>query len=285
MLAQCFFYFLILQPAFQGSHELYSPVEFALACLLTLIVASTGYIINDVLDEDIDLINRPEKLSVDSIMLLKRYVAIVLFGLVVNIVLCAIGPHWWYIWIYPVACFLMYLYSSHFKCQGLIGNVIVAIFSAAVVAILLLPLIDQMQFLTEGNYQVVTHSFIYFCLLGFMISLVREIVKDIEDKEGDAKSGCQTLPVKVGIKIAKYFAQFFLLALLISLIIWIVNVQSYYQIYHFAYLILFVIIPLLYISFLLAKAKEKVDFSKISSYLKYVMLSGILFVVFIQINI
>ena len=109
---QCFFYFLILLPAFQETHGLYPTIEFTLACLLTLIVAASGYIINDIVDKDIDSINRPEKLSVDSMIWLKRYVALVLFGMVINVILCFLGSFWWYVWIFPVACFVMYLYRG-----------------------------------------------------------------------------------------------------------------------------------------------------------------------------
>lgn len=283
-LTQCFFYFIILQNAFEGKEVLYSYLVFVLTCILTLIIASTGYIINDLIDSEIDRINHPDKEPIDKHKWSRIYAITVLVGMALNVVICYLVSMWMYIWIYPLAVFLLFLYSSHFKCKGLIGNLIVALFSAFVVGILLLPLLGHFDDLTDSNYSFLMNSFMYYFLLGFMISLVREIVKDIEDVEGDKVNQCQTVAVSLGVGRAKIYAIFFLVIFLMTLAMWIGGVVDFYRLWQILYVGGFVGIPIVFTIVLLVRARTKEHFHSVSSLLKTIMILGILFLFITQLS-
>src|SRR5690606_19191379 len=161
-----------------------------LIVLSTLLIAAAGYIINDYFDVKIDLVNKPKRVIVGRY--LKRRMAIgthqllnvlgVIAGLLVSYKVALVN-------IFSVSP--LWLDSERYKRQLLIGNVAVSLLTAL-----------SLMILTVHYPQNRKLIFIY-AVFAFFISLIREIVKDIEDMKGDAFHGCRTLPIVVGIRRTK----------------------------------------------------------------------------------
>jgi 4-hydroxybenzoate polyprenyltransferase len=109
----------------------------------------------------------------------------------------------------------------------------------------------------------------------FFTSLIREIIKDIEDVEGDKKCNCSTLPVVIGVKKTKYVLMSLCFIAITSLAYVSYLAHSFHFTIIFWYLILLLILPYIYIMYILLKAQEKSDFSFLSNLMKFIMVAGV----------
>lgn len=116
----------------------------------------------------------------------------------------------------------------------------------------------------------------------FIISLVREVIKDMEDREGDERYGCRTMPIVWGIPVAKVFTGVWLMALTGALIA--IQIYAIYLSWWLSalYCIILIIIPLLWITKKLYHATVAADFGRLSGMVKFVMLTGIFSMVFFK---
>ena len=242
--------------------------------LSVVFIAAAGNVINDVQDYEIDLINKPDKVIIEKH--LSKYGANVLYVVlnVLALMLSAlVGAKTQFeggFYIIPIMIGLLYLYSMYFKKMPLIGNIVVAILSAS--AIVIPHWFNNQSFDYED--QIVAYLYFAFALI---LSLVREIVKDIEDIEGDKAQGAKTLPILVGVKASKGVA----IGGLITLVIILFNLQLFFNSFFEIELAeMLVITPINSIVFLLGfniyRAKDKQDYHKISILCKIVMVLGIL---------
>jgi 4-hydroxybenzoate polyprenyltransferase len=116
----------------------------------------------------------------------------------------------------------------------------------------------------------------------FIISLVREVIKDIEDMEGDARYGGRTIPIVWGVNVAKMFVAVWLVVLIAAIVILQFYVLQYRWWWSIGYSILFIITPLVRILIRLYRAVSKEDFHRLSDAVKLVMLAGILSMIFFK---
>lgn len=151
-----------------------------------LFITAGGYIINDYYDIEIDKINKPNKKTIGH-FISKREVLVLYF--LINIVGLSIisKVSILLLLIFSGVIILLWFYSFSFKKEAIIGNITVAILAS-------IPLIIiQLYYLPPSNY-----LFIY-AFFAFGITLIREIVKDIEDIKGDQLMKCKTLPIRIGV--------------------------------------------------------------------------------------
>ena len=229
----------------------------------TVLIAAAGYIINDYYDVKIDLINRPHQVVVGTV--LKRRIAIASHVLLSTVGI-AIG---FYLSmkvgiIHLGSVFLLWLYSNQLKRFPFIGNFCVALLSGLAVAVMAIYY-QQQQFL------VFTYA-----LFAFSVSLIREIVKDLEDQRGDETFGCKTLPIVLGVRRTKdilYVLSGFFIFLMFFMAGQLGNATL---IVYFALLI----IPIAYFITKLVYADTQHDFSYLSNFCKLLMLSGIISMIF-----
>ncbi|MFW5726621.1 MAG: geranylgeranylglycerol-phosphate geranylgeranyltransferase, partial [bacterium] len=163
------------------------------------------------------------------------------------------------------AAFLLWLYSNQLKRLPLIGNVTIAFLSG--LSVWVIGLYYPQQELLVFTYAV----------FAFGISLVREIIKDIEDMQGDETFGCKTLPIILGVRYTKFFL-YFLSALFIFLLFFMSGMIGNQQLIYF---FLLLIIPIAYFITRLVYADTKREFSFLSNFCKLIMLSGILSMIFL----
>jgi len=175
---------------------------------------------------------------------------------------------------------MLYVYSAFLKKVPLAGNVLIAALTGFVFVVLML---FELQFLRlvhfdNANYvlDVLLLQVKFYGGFAFLTNLAREIVKDIEDAEGDAAYNINTLPVQFGTGIAKAVVFIVLGVLLAALIFFLRNFWLAGAVREFGYLAVAVVLPLFVVLALLVAAKQKKDYCRISLLLKAVMLMGIL---------
>ncbi len=191
---------------------------FVLLTLITILLGAGGYVINDYYDVDIDRINKPNLIIAGRVWPLPKvkliYFILVGVGFGLSVFLAIELGLLPYIFIYPAAVIGLWYYSFALKCKPIIGNIWVSIFCAGVIVIIAIPDI----FLHHA--QQLRFELWYYMAFAFLSTWYRELVKDIEDKEGDERGACQTFVVRFGVKAGKIFAIALGLSLLTSLIIW-----------------------------------------------------------------
>jgi 4-hydroxybenzoate polyprenyltransferase len=230
----------------------------------TMIIAAAGYIINDYYDVKIDLINKPERVVVGK-KITRRYA--LLFHTFLSVIGIALGLllSWRIAAINSLSAFLLWLYSNQLKRQPFIGNLVVAALTG--LSILLLEVLYK-----NNSPLIVIYSF-----FAFFITLVREIVKDMEDLKGDNTFGCKTLPIIWGIRKTKVFL--YVLLAIFSIVVLLVN--HLYSRLPILYFLLCLLGPVSWLLVRLVRADTIREFYQLSQLCKVIMLLGIASMVFI----
>jgi 4-hydroxybenzoate polyprenyltransferase len=269
-----------IKPVIHGWH-------FVLLCLSSVLIAAAGYIINDYFDLNIDLVNKPGKMVVDKIIH-RRWT--IIWHLVLSITAIIIGLYLditTRIFLLGVTNFicalLLFIYSISLKRKFLIGNIIISLLTAWV--ILVITWCENVNIINTPNHlrtdKIIRETFL-FAGFAFIISLIREVVKDMEDVEGDRKYGCRTMPIIWGINATKVFVAVWLIVLIAILVIVQVYAAHLRWWLSISYCVLFIIAPLLWIFKKLYSAKTSQDFHALSTLIKLVMFTGILSMIFFK---
>ncbi len=294
-LTQVLFQYCILIPLFDqtGAPSVFSIGNLGLLILASVFISAGGYIINDYFDVNIDQINKPEKLIIGKSI--GRRTAILwhsVFSFLGVVLSFYVGWKLGVWWMGPanfLCTFLLFVYSTTFKKRFLSGNIIISVLTAWSVGVLGLASFYK-AFYNSGVYESVNAARVFrFTILytgfAFIISVIREAIKDMEDLEGDARYGCKTLPIVAGLNAAKTYTIVWLVVLIGSLVI----VQFYALQFNWwlaiLYSTLFIILPLINLFFKLIKATSPQEFHWLSSRTKLIMLMGILSMIFFKLYI
>ncbi|MEP6927840.1 MAG: geranylgeranylglycerol-phosphate geranylgeranyltransferase [Ginsengibacter sp.] len=288
-LTQMLFKFFILRFVFINNPSGYENIRLSLPLFYLLVfasvcIAAAGYIINDYFDVNIDLVNKPSKLVIDRYI--KRRWAIVLhlvFSFIGFVLSCFIGYKLRNLYI-PVfnlfAIVGLWFYSTTFKKKLLIGNVLISLLTAWVILILTVSEYT-LQITPHDVYQqrLLKLSFIY-AGFAFIISLIREAIKDMEDMDGDIKYGCETMPIVWGLQVSKVYVAVWIVVITAS-----IAAMQFYVIqlgwwFSALFSLLAIIIPLLWVLRRLYAAHSQKDFHNLSTTVKLIMLTGILSMIF-----
>ena len=251
-------------------------LQFILLVCAILFVTAAGYIFNDILDLKTDLINNPNKVIVGNFFSIENaqrlYLITNTLGIVLGVILSMSVQKPTYSFIFIGASILLYFYSKKLKSKPFIGNITVSFLVAF--SILTLSIFDLNFSLQNKDQQLVIQVTVLLSSFAFLINLIREIVKDIEDVNGDYNMKMNTLPILLGVARTKKIAAFLCLFPLGFLLFIVAKYASVYKL-SVLYLVLFSIVPLLYVALKLLSAKTKKDFKKLSMLLKLVMFLGI----------
>jgi len=295
--------YLLMEPLLPSKNfELqFGNFQFLLLVFSTMLIAAAGYIINDYFDTRTDWINKPGEVVVG--IKISRRIAIILHS-TLNIIGVGIGIYLsFYIdlpslsLVFILATGLLWFYSTNYKRQFLIGNLIVAFLIALVplmVVLFEIPMLNDFYGDIMIGYQA---SFIYilawvagFSFFAFITTLIREIIKDMEDFEGDNAFGMKTMPIVLGTKSTKFILSFLILLTIFSLVFLLVKYILFSgertDFLSLIYFIVLLILPLTALFILIILSRDKKDFHRASVAIKLIMLFGILYsvVVFYILN-
>ena len=271
--------------------------NFVILLIVTILIAASGYIVNDIYDYNLDKINKPEKVVLGKF--LKSRDAIIIYmmfnclAIVLSIFLCMKIEQEIYILVFLLIIYCLWLYSKKLKKYKTIGNILIAFFIS--LSILNVPLFSYKNILSDDRFFVFLIISI-FSVLAFLINLKREIIKDIEDIEGDKIHKVKSLPIIFGTKKSKLVAiiigivLMFAISSLITFQILILrsdllldvggNQFSNPQIWGANYIsiiyMFIILIMFFYVELLILNATTKTNFTKASKLLKYLMLLSLL---------
>lgn len=190
---------------------------------------------------------------------------------------------YWYLILANAVCVaLLWFYSTSFKRQLLIGNIVISLLTAWTILIFFFAFSDPSNAFDTNDETSVKFFRLAFLYAGFafIISLIREAVKDMEDMEGDARYGCRTLPIVTGVRTTKMYAGIWIVVLVAALAVLQVYVLQFGWWPSVIYALLLVIAPLIISLLRLIKATSVKDFASLSSTTKWIMLAGILSMIF-----
>ncbi len=276
-------------------------LPFLMLTVSTVMIAAAGNIINDYFDIRADRVNKPDRLII-GVHIKKRVAIVTHWG--INLIAFSIAIYlsytlqsFWYVFIHLFSINFLWFYSVYFKRRFAIGNIVIAALTALVPILVGIYFFQTMQFLPETTNELeqLSRSFnqdlifvvsIALSSFAFILNLAREMVKDIEDVEGDKLLKAKTLPITIGSRGTKWIAAFLLLSTIVMAAVgW----------WYFDYLDVKVMIPLfasgilILVSFiLLLYAQEIKAYKRVNLFIKLSMTAGLLAPVFwkiIEINV
>ena len=263
--------------------------QFALLVLSTICIAAGGYLMNNIFDTETDLYNKPQHVvigtKISETAAYNYYIAFNIIGVGIGFYLSnAINKPSFAILFVAIAATL-YLYASSFKKYLLIGNILIATLLS--ISVLIVGVFDLLPNITLENQAVMGMLFkvlLDYAIFAFIVNLLREIVKDLEDVNGDYNQGMNTLPIALGVertaKVAFYFSIIPLAALL-----YYINEYLFDLLYATIFTLVFIAAPLIYFCVKMFSARTQKDFGHLSAVLKLILLFGIISILIISLNI
>lgn len=273
-----------------------SHASFLLLCFASVLIAAAGYIINDYFDVNIDQINKPDRVLVDRIIhrrwAIFWHMLLSMLGVVFSFMVSfsLIDGYFLIGFINFLCVIVLWLYSTTYKRQILVGNILISLLTSWTILVIYAAEIPHLwgaaSEMAQPYQLAMTKLFRIAALYGgfaFVISLVREVVKDLEDMDGDRKEGCHTMPIAWGVPASKIFAAVWLIVLIGVLLVTQFYVIPFGWWLSVVYVLVAVIAPLIYILKRLYTAKSIKDYARLSKLIKIVMLTGILSMGFFRI--
>ena len=262
--------------------------QYGLFVLSTVLIAAGGYVINNIFDQHTDTINKPNTVvigkSISETQGYNIYIALTATGVSIGFYLSNVIAKPGFATIFILIAATLYLYATSLKQMMLIGNIMVALLLSF--SVVIIGIFDLFPTIHEGNQQQMANLFsilLDYTIFAFMINLLREIVKDIEDVDGDYNMGMNTLPIAIGKSRATKIV-FVLSFIPLLLILHYIYNYLFGLLFVTLYLLFFVVAPLLYFTIKIGAATSKKEFHNLSLLLKWILLFGILSIVVISIN-
>jgi 4-hydroxybenzoate polyprenyltransferase len=291
-LTECLFYYCIIVPSLPLSYYLLphklTPQLFPFIVAASVFIAAGGYIINDYFDINIDRVNKPAKMVIEKSIARRSAILLHLIITTIGVVLSfyvAIKTTFIILIANIISTLLLWFYSTTYKKKLLSGNIIIS----ALTAWTILVLYFATNTIILKNVTDSSLSFIRIYKLAalyggfaFIISLIREVIKDMEDIDGDLKYKCNTMPIAWGIPAAKVFVGVWIIVLISALAIIQFYVLQFGWWISFLYSFALIIFPLLWVIRKLYLAQNSADYHRLSTVIKFIMLAGILSMLFFK---
>lgn len=263
--------------------------QYLLLVLATVLLAAGGYVINNIFDQATDHDNKPDNVivgrSISETNAYNIYVALNITGVGIGFYLSNVIEKPGFASIFIMIAAALYFYATSLKQMVLIGNIIVAALLSC--SVIIIGIFDLFPVITPENQPMMANLFsilLDFAVFAFMINFIREIVKDLEDVNGDYNQGMSTLPIVLGIsRTAKITFGLSFIPILVILVY--INTYLIPLLYATIYMFLFVLGPLFYFMIKIWTAKKQKEFHSLSLLLKWILFFGILSVLVISLNI
>jgi 4-hydroxybenzoate polyprenyltransferase len=265
--------------------------QYWLLVLATGFIAAGGYVINNIFDVETDTENKPENVVVGKFisetMAYNLYIGFTVIGVAIGFYLSNVINKPSFASIFIIIAATLYFYATSLKQSLLIGNFIVALLLSF--SVIIIGIFDLFPITNEENRPFMGLLFsilIDYAIFAFIINFIREIVKDLQDMEGDSHQGMNTLPIAFGKeKTTKLVFGLSIIPIILILNYINVNLFSAGLFYGTLFGIVFILATLLYFTIKIWSAKTTKDFHHLSTVLKWILFFGILSIVVISLNI
>jgi 4-hydroxybenzoate polyprenyltransferase len=249
-----------------------------------VLLTAGGYVINDYFDVRIDHVNHPERVILGVKILVKLaipfHATLTFAGIMLGFLVALKAGNYKLVFVHLIIGLLLWLYSARYKRKPLWGNLIVAFASSMVVLIVWLfdffaMVNNVVVFTNQAELAWINRSILFIAGFALVVSLIREVVKDVEDIEGDRRFGCKTLPILIGERYSKWLIG----ALMAVVLAGLVFVQQHlFAIGYSLPAIYFFILEILAISFIwrLRVAENSKDYGELSLLARIIMIAGVL---------
>jgi len=266
-----------------------SDFNYILLVIATVCMAAGGYVINNIMDQETDEIAKPQNrvvgVSISETVTYNWYIGLTIVGVGIGFYLSNVIYKPTFASMFILVATLLYMYATSFKQIPVLGNVVVALLLST--SIIIIGLFDILPAIDADNRFRMKEAFsilMDYAIFAFIINLIREIVKDLEDMDGDYQSGINTLPITIGIPKTKIIVGI-LTVISIGILAYYINSNLFELDYVIYYTMVFIIGPLIYFGVKLMNAETKKQLHHLSLVLKIILFFGILSVAIIVFNL
>lgn len=264
--------------------------QFWLLVSASVLIAAAGYFINDYFDLNIDQVNKPGKVVVNTIInrrwVILWHIILSSAGFILTIMALPFKQYFHLILANLASIVLLVFYSTTLKKKLLVGNIIISLLTAWTIGIIFFSKYSLVSTFSPDKVIADARFFrftVIFSGFAFIISLIREVIKDMEDVDGDSKYGCRTMPIVWGINSSKVFIAVWLIVL-----IGIITILQFYVLqfgwwFSALYSLAAIVFPLIIVFKKLSAAQTANDFNALSNLVKLIMLTGILSMIFFKV--
>ncbi|MGK2863872.1 MAG: geranylgeranylglycerol-phosphate geranylgeranyltransferase [Chitinophagaceae bacterium] len=281
-LTQALLQYCIYFPLYDGSISAHDNRNFIFLMLASVLIAAAGYIINDYFDINIDEVNKPDRMVVDKVISRRWAIAwhfiLSAMGILLTMLALPVFDKWYLVAGNIFCVLILWFYSTTFKRKLLIGNIAISVLTAWAILLIFLSKVSVSDAFAAGHTgqpKFFRFAFLY-AGFAFIISLIREAIKDIEDMSGDARYGCKTMPIVWGVNATKVYIAVWMIILISILVIVQVYILQFQWWWAVVYCITLIILPLLFIFLKLFRASSIPEYHRLSSLTKFTMFTGIL---------
>ncbi len=265
--------------------------QYCILVLATVCIAAGGYIINNIFDVETDSENKPDNVIVGKFISETKaynlYIGFTVVGVAMGFYLSNVIEKPSFASMFIVIAATLYFYATSLKQSLLIGNFIVALLLSF--SVIIIGIFDLFPITNEENRPVMGLLFgilLDYAIFAFIINFIREIVKDLQDVNGDLNQGMNTLPILLGVtKTTKLVFGLSFIPIIIILNYINTNLFAAGLLYATLYGLILILAPLLYVTIKIWSAKTTQDFHHLSTVLKWILFFGILSIVVISLNI
>jgi 4-hydroxybenzoate polyprenyltransferase len=244
--------------------------DFFCICICVQLLVAAGCIMNDIMDREIDKINKPRTHVVGrsiSLAAVKKLFLIFTVFIVLLSIYISCFVFWEWAFISSIVYILSVLYNMYFKKSPLLGNILIAFLASFVPLVILFFAHDAILFLNSEKITLLAYLYSGF---SFLIIFPRELSLDISDMEGDKACGCRTLPIIIGARRSKFVV---IQLIFINVVLSVLLSLSYS--YLVPVLIPVNILLVVYI-FLLWRCEMRIDYIRAGRFLWFIMISGLI---------
>ena len=266
--------------------------QFYLLVLSTVFITASGYIINDIYDVKTDKVNKEESRIIGKLITsrnaIRWYIIFNFLGLGLGIYIAYIVKQPYYSLVFVYCIFSLWTYSKRMKTSFLLGNLQVSLLTAlSIFNVALFDIISNG--INKNNGEMMIFKIIlFYAAFAFIITFIREMIKDLEDMEGDKKIQAKTLAITYGIEKTKWVSLIFTIFTFLGI--------AYFQYFQYSIAkskfefdisiwginkmaiiyVIFIQLLFLFLGFKIYNSKVKKDFYFISQLSKIIMIAGIL---------